>query len=168
VGELRQDLEELHLLLEEGALRRAYVAIVSYMSGLRNVLATAHKDWSITGLYQGYFDMTYFAVVTPSLKARDLKLALVFDYTAFRFEVWLAARNRTVQRRYWELLRNSEWSPESLVEPAVGVDAIVVAFVGGGLDLDGPEALTASFQRVAERLSSEIEEFLDLRDPLAG
>ena len=31
-----------------------------------------------------------------------LAVAVVFDYEAFRFELWLAARNRKVQRKYWD------------------------------------------------------------------
>lgn len=146
-------------------MQRAYVAIVSYMAGLRTHLAAAYEDWSIAGLYQGYFDMTYFPVVTPALKARDLKLALVFDYTGFRFEVWLAARNRDVQRRYWELLAAHGWPAGSLVEPAVGVDAIVRADVCDGLGLDDTDSLTASFERVTLQLHDELLRFLELHDP---
>ncbi len=141
---LRSDLEELRRRLGEGAVQRAYVAIVAYMSGLRTELASSHADWSVAGLYQGYFDMTYFPLVTPSLKARSLKLAVVFQYSDFRFQVWLAARNRTVQRRYCALLRDRDWLSGSLIEPAAGVDAIVVVDVADGLDLDAPDLLTAS------------------------
>ncbi|HOH08780.1 MAG TPA: hypothetical protein PLF89_14745 [bacterium] len=47
-------------------------------------------------MYQGYLDMTYFEFFPDKLKKCDLKLAIVFNYQAFRFEVWLAARNRQV------------------------------------------------------------------------
>ena len=38
--------------------------------------------------------MTYFALFPDALKKHNLKLATVFNYQTFRFEVWLAARNR--------------------------------------------------------------------------
>jgi hypothetical protein len=31
-------------------------------------------------------DMTYFAIFPPCLKSHDLKVAIVFNYDAFRFE----------------------------------------------------------------------------------
>ena len=89
---------------------------------------------AVSGLYQGYFDMTYFALFPPALRSRDLKIAIVFDYEAFAFEVWLAARNRKVQRRYWELFRDSSWSGYHVVEPAAGVDAIVEHPAGSGFN----------------------------------
>ena len=164
MGELRGDLEQLRRRLGEGSIQRAYVAIVSYMSGLRTELAASHDEWATAGLYQGYFDMTYFGVVAPALKSRDLKLAIVFDYQTFRFQVWLAARNREIQRRYWQLLRDGGWPAESLVQPAAGVDAIVAVDAADGLDLDDPASLTTAIERTAVGLLREIEVFLDLHD----
>ena len=69
--------------------------------------------------------MTYFEFFPDKLKKCDLKLAIVFNYQAFRFEVWLAARNRQVQRRYWELLRDAGFDHYPLIAPAAGTDAIV-------------------------------------------
>ena len=166
VSGLRGDLEELRRNLGEGSVPRAYLAIITYMSGLRTELA-AREGWSVTGLYQGYFDMTYFPVVTPALKAHDLKLAVVFDYQAFGFQVWLAARNRTVQRRYWELMRDSGWPAATLVEPAAGVDAIVAVHVADAFALDEPEPLTASLEGAVITLLADVKRFLDALGPAA-
>ncbi len=167
VGELRADLEELRRQVGAGAIQRAYVAIVTYMSALRTRLDSAHEEWSTTGLYQGYLDMTYFALLTPWLKQRDLKLAVVFDYATFGFQVWLAARNRATQRRYWELLRDNGWPAATLVEPAVGVDAIVAVDVADGLALDDQDALTDSLERAAMSLLDDMERFLASHDTAA-
>ena len=109
--------------------------------------------------------MTYFALFPASLKSRGLKLAIVFDYESFRFEVWLAARNRKTQRQYWELFRDSGWSKHVLVEPAPGIDAIVQYDLGGVFDLDEPDVLTARIEGAASELLAEIEAFLSTHDP---
>src|SRR5512137_328971 len=109
-GEMRmldKDIRELQDRLRDGTIQRAYRGIVSYMSRLRTVFAAQQGERAVSALYQGYFDMTYFALFPESLKKRNLKLAIVFNYQTFRFEVWLAARNRQLQRRYWELLLNA-------------------------------------------------------------
>jgi hypothetical protein len=167
MGSLRSDLETLRHRLRDGSIQRAYMAFVSYMSGLRAQFTASHRDWTTAGLYQGYFDMTYFAVVTPALKARDLKLAIVFDYGTFRFQVWLAARNRDIQRRYWQILRDGGWSAASLVRPAVGVDAIVALDAADGLDLEDPASVSAAIERTAVGLLHEVEAFLDSHDAQA-
>lgn len=159
------DLEELRRQLGKGAIQRAYVAIVTHMSGLRARFSAAHDDWAVSGLYQGYFDMTYFALFPPSLKARNLKLAIVFDYETFRFQVWLAARNRIVQRQYWALLKDRGWPPESLVEPAVGVDAIVAVDAADGLDLVDLDSVAARLAQATDALLHDLERFLDAHDP---
>ena len=38
---------------------------------------------AVSGMYPGYFDMTYFALFPEALRKRDLKLAIVFNYQTF-------------------------------------------------------------------------------------
>ena len=159
------DLEVLREQLAQGHIQKAYSAIVGYMSRLRARYSTG--EWAVSGLYQGQFDMTYFALFPPALKSRDLKLAVVFDYAAFRFEVWLAARNRSIQRHYWQLLRDAGWAGCRLVEPASGVDAIVVDEVADGRALTDPEALTQRLDEVVAALAANLEDFLSVHDPRA-
>ena len=160
-----EDLEALRAQLAQGHIARAYSAIIGYMSRLRASYSTG--EWPVSGLYQGQFDMTYFAIFPPTLKARDLKLAVVFDYASFRFEIWLAARNRPVQRRYWELLNEGGWTKHRLVEPAVGVDAIAVSEVADGGSLTDPESLTIELDAAVWSLLSDLEDFLSVHDPRA-
>jgi hypothetical protein len=161
---LGDDLAELQTQLRTGALQRSYGAIISYMSQLRARFATRDGDRAVSALYQGSFDMTYFALFPPALKSRGLKLAIVFDYTSFAFEVWLAARNRALQRRYWQLLRDSGWAGYRLVEPAVGVDAIVERDVAAASALVVPDELTSRIEAAAQALSNELAVFLEAND----
>lgn len=162
---LTGDLGELREQLDKGSMQRAYAAIVGYMSRLRALFASREGERAVSGLYQGYFDMTYFALFPPALKSRDLKLAIVFDYEAFAFEVWLAARNRKVQRHYWELFRNSGWSEYRVVEPAAGIDAIVECDVAGGFELHDPEALTSRIETATATFLGDLERFFETHDP---
>ena len=162
---LRDDLKHLQEQLAEGSAPRAYGAIVTSMSRLRAHFAAAQGERAVSGLYQGTFDMTYFALFPPALKSRGLKLAIVFDYGSFGFEVWLAARNRTLQRRYWELFRDNGWSAHRLVEPAAGIDAIVESDVAGALDLEDPGALTDRIETAALTFLDDVERFLAVHDP---
>ncbi len=162
---LAGDLAELREQLGKGSVQRAYAAIVGYMSRLRAHFASREGERAVSGLYQGYLDMTYFALFPPALRSRDLKIAIVFDYEAFAFEVWLAARNRKVQRRYWELFRDSGWSGYHVVEPAAGVDAIVEHPAGSGFELDDPRALTAKIEATTAAFLVELERFLEAHDP---
>jgi hypothetical protein len=161
MGTLDKDIQELRRRLGEGAIQRAYRGIVSYMSHLRTVFAAQHGERTVSGLYQGYFDMTYFALFPDALKKRNLKLAIVFNYQTFQFEVWLAARNRQLQRRYWELLLDVGYKKHPLVEPGMGIDAIVEAVLAADYSLDGDDNLTARIVEGVTVFTRDIVAFLD-------
>jgi hypothetical protein len=135
VGVLREQLAV-------GSIQRAYVAIVGYMSRLRAQYAVERGGRMVSGLYQGCFDMTYFALFPEQLKMRDLKMAVVFDYDTFSFQAWLAGRNRKVQKSYWEQLSSAGYAGHTLVSPGVGIDAIVSCVLAEDFSLADESALT--------------------------
>ena len=158
---LDKDIQEVRKLLSEGVIQRAYKGIVSYMSRLRTVFADQQGGRAVSGLYQGYFDMTYFALFPDALKKRDLKLAVVFSYATFNFAVWLVARNRRVQRHYWELLLNTGYKKYPLVEPAAGIDAIVEVVIAADYSLEAENDLTAHIIKGVTAFEHGIVAFLD-------
>ncbi len=162
---IQADVEELRKQLEQGAIQRAYKALISYMMGLRTRFENSYGESAVSGLYQGYLDMTYFALFTPSLKRHDLKVAIVFNYAAFRFEAWLGARNRKVQRQYWELFRNSQWNAYRVVAPASGIDSIVECDLASDFDLSAPDTLTARIETATGAFVNDIERFLSQHQP---
>ena len=157
MNSIRKDIEELHGQLRVGAIQRAYQALLSYMMGLRTHFINKYPDSSVSALYQGYMDMTYFAISPPSLKQRSLKIAIVFNYEGFRFEAWLAGRNRKVNRQYWELLKDRRWSEYRIVTPAKGVDSIIEFDIAKGFDLSESDALTASIEGGTSTFIKDIE-----------
>jgi hypothetical protein len=161
----RGHLEEFRRLLEDGSVQTAYRTLLSYMQGLRTRFAERNPDSAVSGLYQGYMDMTYFAVSPPPLRQRSLKIAIVFNYEAFRFEVWLAAGNRKVQRQYWEVLRSGEWPAYRLVEPAPGIDSILECDLADGGELGDPDALTLKIESAVAVFIGDVEAFLAEHDP---
>ena len=162
---IQEDMEELRKQLGKGAIQKAYGALLSYMMGLRTHFVNKYGDPAVSGLYQGYMDMTYFALFPPSLKRLDLKVAIVFNYEAFRFEAWLAARNRKVQRQYWELFKDGDWAEYRVVAPAAGIDSILECDLARDFDLSNPDTLTSSIETATVAFIDEIERFLSEHQP---
>jgi hypothetical protein len=104
--------------------------------------------------------MTYFALFSDKLRERDLKLAVVFNYETFGFEVWLAARNRKIQRRYWELFLNADYKKHRLVEPAVGIDAIVTAVLTANYSVEDEDSLATKILEGVTAFERDIVSFL--------
>jgi len=157
-------MNELRKQLRSGSLRKAYRALLGYMMALRKHFQEKYPDYSVSGLYQGVFDMTYFAVVPPSLKRRGLKIAIVFNYGPFRFEAWLAGRNRQVQRKYWELFRDTPWAKYRIVKPAIGVDSIVECNLTEDTDFRDTDRLTSAIEKKVAEFTGEMESFLSRYD----
>ncbi|MBI5034752.1 MAG: hypothetical protein HZB51_29875 [Chloroflexi bacterium] len=162
---VQKDMEELRKQLKKGSIQKAYRALLSYMMELRTDLARKYGEPAVSGLYQGYMDMTYFALFPPSLKRRDLKIAIVFNYDAFRFEAWLAARNRKIQRQYWELCKDSHWAEYRVVMPAVGIDSIIECDLAKDFDFGDPDALTCRIENDTAAFIVSIEKFLSEPQP---
>ena len=157
---IRKDLQEFRKQLGKGSIQKAYGALLSYMMKLRTHFKDNLAGSTVSGLYQGYMDMTYFALFPPSLKQRNLKIAIVFNYDAFGFEAWLAAGNRKVQQQYWELFKGSQWSEYRVVTPGKGIDSILECDLATDFDLDNPDALTASIEKATVAFIDDIEGFL--------
>jgi hypothetical protein len=163
-----EDMEEFRKQLRGGSVQKAYRALLSYMTSLRTHFKNSYPDSAVSGLYQGTMDMTYFALFPPSLKHRNLKIAIVFNYDAFRFEAWLAGSNRQVQRQCWELFRDSQWTDYRVVTPARGVDSIVECDLAKDLDFNDPIALTSSIEAATAAFIQDMERFLSEHQPCEG
>ncbi|MBU0702870.1 MAG: hypothetical protein KKC18_03305, partial [Chloroflexi bacterium] len=71
---IQEDIDEFRGQLGKGSIQKAYRALLSYMMGLRTHFKNRYPDSAVSALYQGYMDMTYFALFPPSLKHRNLKI----------------------------------------------------------------------------------------------
>jgi hypothetical protein len=154
---IRKDLEEFQGQLKDGTIVRSYRSLISYMMGLQSHFKKKYTNSSVSALYQGYMDMTYFAISTPLLKEHDLKCAIVFNYESFFFEAWLAGRNRSVNRQYWELLKDQKLSKYRIVTPAKGIDSIVECDLVKDFNLNEADVLTESIEVGTEAFIEDIE-----------
>jgi hypothetical protein len=124
--ETQHPMSEFKKLLASGTLQKEYQELVSFMMSLRNHLSQKYAGrFSTSSFYQGYMDMSYFAFTPETLRAIGLKIAIVFVYETFRFEVWLAANNKKVQKKYWNLVRECGWEKFRVAPAIQGYDSIL-------------------------------------------
>ena len=157
---IEEDMDELRRQLTKGSIQRAYRALFSYMMELRAHFVNKYGDPAVSGLYQGYMDMMYFALFPPALRRLDLKVAIVFNFDAFKFEAWLAARNRKVQRQIWELVKDSQWAEYRVVAPAGGIDSIIECDLATEFDFSRRDILTSGIENRTSLFINDMERFL--------
>ncbi len=87
-------VREYTVQLGKGRIQRAYKGILSFLSGLGAYLKDKYPDHSLSALYPGYMDMSYFAFTPPYLRDKRLKIAVVYLHEDNRIEAWLGGVNR--------------------------------------------------------------------------
>ena len=125
MNSLNKHIHEYRLQLIKGHIQKAYKGIMTFMSGMKSHLEKNYPDHLTSALYFGYMDMSYFAFTPPSLKAKKLKIAIVYLHEQGRFEVWLGGSNRKIQVEYIERLSHKNLGKYKLSQVSPGVDSII-------------------------------------------
>jgi hypothetical protein len=148
--------------LDKGDIQIAYKALLEYMMALKNLFKARYPELSVPGnIYQGYMDMTYFALFPVDLKKRKLKIAIVLIHDKLRFEIWLAGVNKQVQAQYWNILKTKDLKGYRLSRTLKGTDSIIEYELSGNPDFSDPEALTRQIEAGTIKFIKEIAALLD-------
>ena len=158
---LQENMIEYRKQLKKGAVQKAYQGLMQYMLSLKNHFSTKYPDFAVSGsMYSGYMDMTYFSVVPKSLKDRELKIAIVFVYDAFRFEVWLSGRNQQVLAKYWKIIKDRGWDKYQLAAQGKWADSILEHVLVDNPDFGDLAALTRQIEQGTLKFIQDVERFL--------
>ena len=158
---LQEDMIEYRKQLKKGVIQKAYQGLMQYMLSLKNHFSTQHPDFSVSGsMYSGYMDMTYFSVVPKSLKDQELKIAIVFVYDSFRFEVWLSGRNQQVMAKYWKIIKDTGWEKYQLADQGKWADSILEHILVDNPDFSDLAALTRQIEQRTLKFIQDVDSFL--------
>lgn len=160
---LQQNLTTYRAMLQKGIVQAAYLGLMQYLMALRTHFQNRYPELAVSGFYQGYMDMSYFACFPAALKERKLKIAVVFVYEAFRFEVWLSGANKQVMAEYWQQIRQSDWNKYTLVADPQKADSILECVLIADPDFGDLDALTGQIEKGTLQFIRDIEEFLIAR-----
>ncbi len=161
MGSLTEYMNEYRKQLEKGDIQKAYKGLMEDIMSLRTYFQNKYPDYFVSGnIYYGYMDMTYFSFSPKSLKERNLKIAIVFIYDTFKFEVWLSGYNRNVQKQYWKLLKESGWNKYRIVPQDKGVDSILEHTLDDNPNFGNTDKLTEKIENGTLNFIKDIEDFL--------
>ena len=156
-----ESMVEYKKQLDKGDIQKAYQGLMDYFGDLRSHFKNKYPDYAVSGsIYYGYMDMTYFPIIPGSLSSRNLKIALVFVHETFRFEVWLAAKNKTIQTKYMNLFRDNGWDQSNISESTKGVDSILDSVLISNPDFSDLDSLTIQIERGTVEFIKDVEGFL--------
>ena len=154
---LSKALQVYHEALNKGDIQKAYRSILSFIFELKTELGQKYPKYAISQVYQGYMDMSYFAITPPELRAKKLKIALVYLHEANRFELWLSANNRKLQKEWIDILNQVENLDYRVSELGVGIDSIVEYIVHVSPNFEAKESLKQSLAMNIDRFIKAME-----------
>lgn len=154
-------VKEFREQLEKGAIQEAYRGLMEYIMELKTYFKNKYPDYFVSGsIYFGYMDMTYFSIIPESLKQKKLKIAIVFNYETFGFEVWLSAVNKNVLTEYWNLIKDKNWDKYRIVKPGKGIDSILEYNLVNNPDFSNLHELTKQIEKGTINFIKDIEGYL--------
>lgn len=144
--------------LKKGDILIAYNQLVKFVMSLRTeFIKTLSDQYAFTGIQNGYLDYTYFYYSNAFLKSKKLKFGLVLNHVEMKFEIWLLGNTKYVQKKYWEILKNTEWNKAKLEMPKYS--AIEVILVENP-DFNNLGKLTKQIETKMVKVSNEILKYL--------
>jgi hypothetical protein len=161
MNSLKKDIQEYRLQLSKGHIQKAYKGIMTFMSGLKSHLEKNFPDYITSALYFGYMDMSYFAFTPTSLKAKKLKIAIVYLHESGRFEAWLGGNNRKLQAEFIDQLGKKDIGKYTLSKAAPGVDSIIEAILVEDPDFDKLEDLKMQIENHTIEFINDMTAILD-------
>lgn len=140
--------------LEKGIIQFAYRSLINYIAELKIVFS---KDFKVGNISLGYLDYSYFPFSNEFFRKYKLRFGIVLNHNKMQFELWLMGQNATVQKEYWEILKNTIWNEGLKEMPKYSV--LEVSLVDN-LDFNNKEEMTKTIFNKSILIVKKIEEII--------
>lgn len=113
--------------LKKEGIQKAYEGLVKYVMALKSHFSKKLSDQFFFGnTSPGYMDFTYFPFFNDFLRDEKLRFGIVLNHKKVRFELWLMGQNIETQKKYWNLLKTSQWNKDQTTMPKYSVLEVVL------------------------------------------
>lgn len=153
-NDIQKILEIYKEQLSQGYIQTAYSVLTKYVAELK---AGFPKEYHTGNVSFGYLDYTYFSFFNEYLRNHKLRFGIVLNHEKMQFELWLMGQNVDVQKKYWELLKESIWNSDRKEMPKYSV---LEAVLEDGIDFTDKENMSKNIISRAGQLALEIQEYL--------
>ena len=141
--------------VRSGEIVTAYRGIMKFMTDLKKRMGNHHPEGDLSSsIYFGHMDMTYFAFTPHHFSEKRLKFAIVFLHEYCRFEIWLTAGNKKIQRQYKIELSDKDLGEFKIADDPS--DAIIESVLTDAPDFDRPQSLMDLIEEGAMKFIKKI------------
>lgn len=153
---LNELIEEYTHHLKQGEIQVAYKGILEFFGKLRAEFTKKHHHYDVSGIYQGYMDMSYFSLSTKPLKDKGLKIAIVYLHEKGDFEVWLSGRNRDIAKSYASIFSSKILGDMKVFHDINNQDAIIECILTSSPNFNDQSSLMDTIDQGVEKFVSTI------------
>lgn len=157
---LNQLINDYTNCLQQGEVQIAYKGILEFIGKLRADFIKKYPHYDVSGVYQGYMDMSYFSLNTKDLKDKGLKIAVVYLHENGNFEVWLSARNRAILKNYESVVNNIIADNKTMFHDKNNPDAIIEFTLTADPNFDEQTSLIDTIEQGTEKFIDTITSYL--------
>lgn len=144
--------------IEKGDIQVAYENLIKYVMSLKiKCEKSFSKEFSFGNTAPGYMDITYFSFVNKFLLNKKLRFGIILNHKKMQFELWLMGRNAEIQKKYWDLLKDTKWNKEQLIMPKYSILEVVLS---DEPNFDNLESLDNEIVNNAIDISREIMDYI--------
>jgi len=144
--------------LDKGDILVAYNALVKFVMKVRaDFSKQLSSQYAFANILHGYMDYTYFYYSNEYLKSKKLKLGLALNHLEMRFEIWLLGNTIPIQKKYWDLLKESKWNKGKTEMPQYSILEVVIV---NNPDFNDLEQLSKIILTNLEQVTDEIIELV--------
>ena len=141
--------------LEDESIQIAYITLMRYIAKLTSAFPKEYKTGHIS---PGFLDYTYFPFFNDYLRKHKLRFGIVLNHKKMQFELWLMGQNKTLQKEYWDILKDTSWNKDKKIIPKYSVLEVCLL---DKIDFDDKEKMTTQILSQAMSLSKEIQNYLE-------
>lgn len=153
------DLVDVYKIqLEKNDIQETYEKLIKYVLHLKTSFSKKiGGEFSTGNVSQGYMDYSYFPFLDTFLKDKGLRFGIVLNHKKARFELWLMGRNAELQKKYWDILKTTEWNKHRSIMPRYSVLEVILM---DHPDFNKLDTLTQKIEDKAIKISNEIIDYL--------
>lgn len=148
-NDIQKSIEIYKEQLSHGYIQMAYSALMKYVAELK---LNIPKEYQTGNISFGYLDYTYFSFFNEWLRNHKLRFGIVLNHEKMQFELWLMGQNAAVQKKYWEILKRSEWNMDKKEMPKYSV---LEAILENQIDFTDKETMTKEIINRSAVLAAE-------------
>ena len=160
---LNELIHHYSVLLQQGEIQAAYKGVLDFIGKLRADVVKKYPNYDVSSIYQGYMDMSYFALSTASLKEKGLKIAIVYQHEKGDFEAWLSARNREISKKFESAVSSILSENANTFHDPNNQDAFVECILVSAPDFEEQAVLMKDIEQGVEQFMNTVTRLLSGR-----